>query len=168
MVCAKKYLARAISLKTNCETFNDLRYEIYMTKEKALNELPPTSGTICGYLMRSHYFVYLCSNLLDSSSNILKPAMDGSMDQWSYYGWIINNGLLAPTKNFATIPSYLTTKCCCKKGCTKNWGCNRTFEKCTEYCDSTNCKNVLIFGTDLVSPLMPCVHLVSLSMVNVY
>ena len=129
----EKYLVRVINLKSNCETFDDLKYEIYKTKEKALNELPPTSSTIRGHFLRRHYFVYLCSNLLDSCSKILNSAN---------YGWIIENGLLVPTKNFTTIPSYLTTKCCCKKECTKNCGCKRTFEKCTEYCDCTNCENV--------------------------
>ena len=90
-------------------------------QEKALNELPPTSSTIRGHLLRSHYFVHLCSNLLYSYSKILEPAN---------YGWIIENGLLVPTISFATVPSYLTTKCRCKKGCTKNFGCKRTFEKC--------------------------------------
>ena len=53
----------------------------------------------------------------------------------------LKNGLLAPIKNFATVPSYLTTKCRSKKGCTKNCGCKRTFEKCPEYCNCTNCEN---------------------------
>ena len=46
------------------------RYEIFKIKENALNELPPKSSTIRGHLLRSHYFVYLCSNLLDSCSKI--------------------------------------------------------------------------------------------------
>ena len=53
-VCAEKYLVRVISPKSNCETFDHLRYEIYKRKEKALNELPPTSSTIRGHLLRSH------------------------------------------------------------------------------------------------------------------
>ena len=59
-VCAEKYLVRVISPKSDCETFDDLRYEIYKTKEKALNELPLKSSTIRGHLLRNHYFVYLC------------------------------------------------------------------------------------------------------------
>ena len=73
-VCAEKYLRRVISPKSNCETFDDLRYENYKTKEKAQNELAPKSSTIRGHLLRSHYFVYLCSNLLNSCSKILEPA----------------------------------------------------------------------------------------------
>ena len=42
LVCAEKYLVKVITPKSNCETFDDLRYKIYKTKEKALNELPPT------------------------------------------------------------------------------------------------------------------------------
>ena len=109
-----------------------LRFEIYKTKEKVLYELPSTSSTIRGHLLRSHYFVHLCSNLLESCSKILEPAN---------YGWIIENGLLVPTKNFATLLSYLTTKCRCKKGCRKNCGCKRTFKKCIEYYNCTNCES---------------------------
>ena len=45
-----------------------------ITKEKTLNELPPTSSTIHGQLLWSHYFVYLSSNILVSCSETLKPA----------------------------------------------------------------------------------------------
>ena len=114
LVCGEKYLVKVISPKSYCETFDDLRHEIYKTKEKALNELPPTSSTIRGHLLRSHYFVHLFSNILGSCSKIIEPAN---------YGWIIENELLVPTKHFATVPSYLTTKCRFKKGCTKNCGC---------------------------------------------
>ena len=97
-VCAERYLLRVINLKSNCETFNDLRYQIYKTKEKAQNELPPTSSTISGHLLKSHYIMYLFSNLLDSCSKIL---------QLANYGWIIENRLLVPIKNFAMIPKEL-------------------------------------------------------------
>ena len=85
-----------ISFKSNCEIFYNLKYEICKRKEKALNELPPTSSTIHGHLLKSHYFVYLCSNLLDSCSKILEP---------TNFGWIFENWLLLPNKNFATVPS---------------------------------------------------------------
>lgn len=83
---------------------------MFITKEKTLNELPPTSCTIHGQFLWSHYFVYLSSNVLDSCSKTFQPAK---------YEWII-------TKNFA-IPSDLTTKCR-KKGSTMNCRCRRTFD----------------------------------------
>ena len=47
LVCAKKkYFLRVISPKSNCEILDNLRYGIYKMKEKALNELPPTSSAI--------------------------------------------------------------------------------------------------------------------------
>ena len=132
-VCAKKYLVRVIRPKSNCKTFEDLRNEMCKAKEKALNGLPSTSSTFRGHLLRSHYFVYLCSNLLDSCSKIIEH-----VNCW----WIIENGLLVPTKSFTTISSDLTTKCRYKKWCTENCGCKRTFTKCTKYWTCTNCKNV--------------------------
>ena len=116
--CARSYLVRVNSLKPNCEKFDNLRYEMSITKEKTLNELPPTSSTIHGQLLWSHYFVYLSSNILVSCSETLKPAK---------YEWIIENELLFPTKNFA-LPSDHTTKCRCKKRCVKNCWCRKAFD----------------------------------------
>ena len=41
-VCAKKYIVRVISSKSNCKTFDTLRYEMFTAKEKTLNVLSPT------------------------------------------------------------------------------------------------------------------------------
>ena len=60
-IFAKRYLVRVISPKSNCKKFDDLRYEMYKTKYKALNELPPTSNKIC-----DHYFLYSCSFLFNT------------------------------------------------------------------------------------------------------
>ena len=118
---------------------------MYKTKEKVLNELPPTSSTIYGNLLRSHYFMYLCSNLLGSFSKHLEP---------TNYGWAIETELLVPINKFTTVPSGFTTNCHCKKGYKKNCRCKSTFEKCKEYCDCRNYQNLQIFGADLVSSLM--------------
>ena len=127
LVCANKRLVRVISFKSSCEIFYNLKYEICKKKEKALNELPPTSSTIHGHLLKSHYFVYLCSNLLDSCSKIL---------------WMDLRKLAVTSKQeFCHRTIYLTTKWHCKKGCTRNCGCKRALEKCTEYCNCTNCEN---------------------------
>ena len=99
-VCAKMCLVIVISLKSNCKTFNNLVYQMFKTKEKTLNELPPTSSTIHGHLLQSHYFVYLSSHILNGCRKMFEPAK---------YEWIIENGLLVPTKNFA-VTSDLTTK----------------------------------------------------------
>ena len=130
---AEKYLVRVISPRSNCETFDQLRYQLYKSKEKVVNELPPTSSAMHGYLLRSHYFVYICSSLLDTGSKVLEP---------TNYGWFMQNGLLVPAKNFTTMPSHFTTKCHCKKGCARDCGCKRKLEKCTKYCGCVNCENL--------------------------
>ena len=40
---------------------------MFITKEKTLNELPPTSCTIHGQFLWSHYFVYLSSNICSAA-----------------------------------------------------------------------------------------------------
>ena len=73
--------------------------------------------------IRHHYFVCLCWNLLDSIIKTLEPAN---------YGWIIKSGPLNSGDNFSPVLSDFTTRCHCKKICTKNCGCKRISEKWTE------------------------------------
>ena len=77
---AEKYLVRIFSPKSNCKTSDDLRYEIYKTKKKALNQLPPTSSTIRGHLLRA---ITLCTYAQTFWTAAVKfsslQTMDGSL-----------------------------------------------------------------------------------------
>ena len=129
---AEKYLVNVIDPNTTCEKFDDLRHMMYTSTDKTLLKLPPTSSAIKGHLLRCHYVVNLCINLLDSGKEELRPVN---------FGWKRVHGMLVPDQNLQSMPTEFTTKCGCKKGCTKGCGCKRNSHLCTEYCKCLNCSN---------------------------
>ena len=64
----------------NCDTFNDLRYILYTKKNKTLRSLPPTSNLSHGHTLRSHYVVFICSNLIPAPDTNLNPIGWNSVD----------------------------------------------------------------------------------------
>ena len=67
-IFAKKQLMRVISPKSNCKTFDNLRFEMYKMKEKALNELPPLSSTIHEHVAKEPL---LCVLMIKPFRNLL-------------------------------------------------------------------------------------------------
>ena len=132
LVQAEKYLVNVVQAKSTCATFDELRYNIYTSKNKTLTELPPTSSTIRGHLLRCHYFVRVCVTLLDLETSELSPLN---------FGWKQVNGMLLPEKNQTSIPEEYTLTCACKKGCTRGCSCKRNEEQCIEHCKCQNCSN---------------------------
>ena len=125
----EKYLVKVVDLKSGSETFDELRYKIYTTKGKSINNLPPTSSSLKGHLLRCHYFANMCLSLLNFRDFNLLP---------TNYGWSYLNGMLTADKNLSIMPAEFLTKCGCKKSCTKNCGCERRGMTCK--CE--NCENV--------------------------
>ena len=130
---AEKYLVKVIDFKSNCETFDELRYKVYTLKGKTLNLLPPTSTALSAHLQRCHYFVNMCLSLLQFNTFNLQP---------NNYGWSVVNGMLIADKNLYSLPNEYLTKCGCKTSCTRNCGCQRRGLICTEYCKCQNCENI--------------------------
>ena len=59
----------------NCYRFDDLRYILFIKKNKTLSSLPPTSNVSLGDDFRSYYVVRNCSNLIlapDTYLNLLE------------------------------------------------------------------------------------------------
>ena len=65
---AQRYMVTVVKYNTKCETFDELRYNQYITKNATLTDLAPTSRSIRGHIMRSYYLVRHCLNLLDPQS----------------------------------------------------------------------------------------------------
>ena len=89
-----------------CNTFDDLRCHLYMNKRKTISELPPTSASLMGHMLRSHYFVYIHRILYHPQKFINLDAMN--------YGWERDNGLLTPAKFYNRLPVEYTVACGCK------------------------------------------------------
>ena len=132
---AERYLVYVIQPSSSCMTFDELRYEMYRTQNKGLSELPPTSYSLHGHLLRCHYFVNFCLSLEQSDihqNNLIPSPLN--------FGWKRVNGILLPQKYLRNMPSHYVNRCSCKKGCTKICGCKP--EQCTEYCKCQDCCNM--------------------------
>jgi hypothetical protein len=77
---AEGYLCSVLSPKDNCKTFDELRYILYTKKKKTISSLLPTSRILHGHLLRCHYIVRTCQNLLSDSATNLLPER---------YGWCL-------------------------------------------------------------------------------
>ena len=130
---AERFLVRVVDPRSNCDTFDELRYQMYKNKEKSINELPPTSAAIHAHLLRRHYVTHLNLNVLENPSIELDPVD---------YGWTFENGLLEPVKNLVQIPPEFVIRCKCKAGCKRSCGCKRAQEKCTLYYGCKDCVNM--------------------------
>ena len=97
---------------------------MYTQKGKSLHQLPPTSESINGHLLRSHYMVQLCTNLIDYRQFLLNPRD---------YGWKQEGSVLFPGKCLKLMPDEYYTTCSCV-ACARNCGCRFKDVQCTEYC----------------------------------
>ena len=59
---AEQYLVKVLHHSTASKTFNQLQLELYADKKTTLVELPPTSFSLSGHLLRCHYII--CQSLL--------------------------------------------------------------------------------------------------------
>ena len=93
----------------NCDTFNHLRYILYTKKKKTLWFLPPTSNMSQGHILRSHYVVLICSNLISAPDTNLNPVE---------FDWNSVDSVLMPNKCIVALQEMYTVTCGCKKKCT--------------------------------------------------
>ena len=82
-------------MTTKCETFDELRYQTFLSQIKTHSELPPTSHSIQGHLLRSHYIINQCLNLIQAENHILNPIN---------FGWTLSNGYMMPEKYECYMP----------------------------------------------------------------
>ena len=122
---AEKYLRKLLNVKADCETFDDLRYYLYMNRSKSMSELPPSSASLHGHLLRSFYFVRVNASLLQSPDKKLNP---------SQFGWQQIDSILVPEKLMIDMPDEYTTTCGFKKLCNVRCKCQKLNVSCTEYC----------------------------------
>ena len=106
-------------------TVNGLCIESYLDKGLSLIELPLTSPSIFGRLLRSHLIIHQCLILLNTieKSNVQE------------FGRIeAEDGCFIPDKCLPPITCYFTVNSECKKGCSQRSQCLFADIKCTEFC----------------------------------
>ena len=126
----EKYLINLNDPTAKCNTFDELRYYTYKKRNKSITDIPPTSASIHGHLMRCHYVVFILSHLLDPTKLLdINPI---------FYGWERTASVLTPIKWLSFLPEAYATRCGCKKKCTLRCKCHRLEANCTEVCQCGN------------------------------
>ena len=79
-----------------------------------------------GHILRSHYVVLICSNLIsapDTNWNPMEFSCNSSIDS-----------ILMPNKCIVKLPEMYTVTCGCKKKYTGRCQCNKFGSSCTGFC----------------------------------
>ena len=107
-----------------CTGMNEVCTELYLGKNLSLTELPPTSSSIFGHILRSDFIFHQYLNLFNATKKF----------KVQEFGWIeADDGCFIPDKCLSPIPCYFTTKCWCKKGCFRLCQCSFADIKCTNF-----------------------------------
>ncbi len=136
---AEEYLVKTYKNNSTCKTLDELRYYVYhQEKTKTISDLPPTSFSARGHIMRAFYSTYLQVHCLDGLK--LEPRDYGFEES--------DSGILMPTRYHRLIPGDLVMNCKCLKCSTDRWCiCRQKKVKCCEYCrcqgneKDADCKN---------------------------
>ena len=127
---SEQYLVKQLEPVGECNTFDDLRYHLYMNKIKTNSDLTPASVSMMGHMLSLEYFVYVHSNLCHPQQSINLYSIN--------LGWERENGLLTPAKFCKRLPVEYTVTCGCKKHCNGRCKCRQMEEKCSEFCTCGN------------------------------
>ena len=83
---AEQYLVKVMYSSSNCTTFDELHYEIYTSKKRSINELPPTLESIQSHLDRCYFLINQYINLIfDAKVDLSHIYMVGREGQLKYY-----------------------------------------------------------------------------------
>ena len=101
-------------------------YGIFFTQQRARRtSLPRTSNMSHGYILKSHYFVLICSNRISVPETSFNPVE---------FGWNSIDSVLLPNKCIVQLPEMYTVTCGCKKKCSARCQCSQFGASCAEFC----------------------------------
>ena len=120
---AEQYLLKVMYSSSNCTTFDELCYEIYTSKKKSINELPPTSDSIQSHLDRCYFLINQYIYLISNAKVGLSPHL---------YGWKRGATEILPIKNMKTLPKSFYVNCGCQKQCSRRCKCFKNDVLCSE------------------------------------
>ena len=141
---AEKYLVRCWvgpRSTTRCDTFDQLRLQVYTSSVCRIDQLPPTSSSVRGHIHRAGYLVHQSCTLLTQG---LEPCNAlGVLD----HGWEERFGVLLPSKSLQPLPESVLGTCKCTGKCdTRRCTCRGADVKCVMFCHGKNenhrCMNV--------------------------
>ena len=119
----EQYLVNVLKSGTVCQTMDQLRYYLYHHSKKTIVDLPPTSRSLKGHILRAFYGMYLQLHCLDNVE--LSPCE---------FGLCQDDGALLPDRQQALLPDDFPMPCNCTTCGTKRCPCRQNEIKCCCYC----------------------------------
>ena len=134
---AEEFLVNVYKPGTKYKTLDELRYHLYYQSKKTILDLPPTSCTVEGHILRSFHGTYIQMHCLES------PLLDPIN-----FGCIESDGSLQPHRLQVLLPEDFPMPCTCMACATSRCSCRKVGIGCCPYCkcksvEKTNCKNLI-------------------------
>lgn len=131
---AEEFLVNVYKPGTPCKTMDDLRYHLYHHSKKTILDLPPTSRSLKGHILRAFYGTYLQLHCLDS------PQLDPRS-----FGFSQDDDIMKADRLQVLLPDDFPTPCKCTTCGTKRCSCRKLGISCCPYCNcqasDKGCKN---------------------------
>ena len=128
---AEEYLVQLLRKGSPCKSLDELRLWLYHHgKNTDIEDLPPTSRSAKGHLLRSYFYTYLQRHCIDDMVVRLDPCEFGFE--------VTENGLL-PQTNLKKYPSDFIGACSCVKCAKSSCTCRTNEVTCCSFC---KCRSV--------------------------
>ena len=136
---AEEYLVQVVKPGSEWKTMDDLRYWMYHhSKGKTIDQLPPTSYSTRGHILRAFYVTHLQINCL------FTPELDPKQ-----FGFEDVDGVLMPVHYRRLLPTNFAAECNCIKCATSRCSCRKNLVSCCRFC---KCQSVLSNEIDCNNP----------------
>ena len=123
---AEEYLVQLLRKGTSCKSLDELRLWMYHHgKNIDIEDLPPTSRSAKGHLLRSFFYTYLQHHCLDKMVVHLDPCE---------FGFEVKENILVPQTNLKKYPSDFIGACNCEKCAKCSCTCRVNNVSCCSFC----------------------------------
>ena len=123
---AEEYLVQLLRKGTSCKTLDELRLWMYHHgKNTDIEDLPPTSRSGKGHLLRSYFYTYLQHHCLDDMFVHLNPCE---------FGFEVKENILVPQTNLKKYPNDFIGACNCEKCAKCSCTCRVNNVSCCPFC----------------------------------
>ena len=130
----EEFLVNVYKSSRHSQSMDELRYHLYHHSKKTILDLPPTSRSIKGHILRAFYGTYLQLHCLDS------PQLDPQS-----FGFSQVDGIMQPDRLQVLLPDDFPMPCNCTSCATKRCHCRQLDMTCCPYCgcqaSNKGCKN---------------------------
>lgn len=128
---AEEYLVQLLRKGSSCRSLDELRLWLYHHgKNTDIEDLPPTSRSAKGHLLRSYFYTYLQQHCMDDMVVRLDPCE---------FGFDVIEDDLVPEKNLKKYPDDFVGACSCLKCAKSSCICRENELTCCSFC---KCKSV--------------------------